>query len=91
MRKHREPTRTREEGRKVTDPRDFANQKLARISALREIVQLGAFAKVDGVMVDLFSASAIVKVYDALGDENKAKFSSLPVWTMQRMAFQLLK
>jgi hypothetical protein len=42
--------------------------------------------------VDSYSASAIVKVYDALKDpKNKEKFSSMGLMGMQSMAFKLLK
>ena len=52
-----------------------------RIEMLRDIVQ-GCQAqriRVDGrkVYVDLFSASAMVKVYDALNEANRAKYIGL--------------
>ncbi len=46
--------------------------------------------KINGHMVDLFSASAIVKVYDAVNDANKSKFKALPVARMASVAFKLI-
>lgn len=40
--------------------------------------------------LDLFSASAITKVYEALNDDNKSKFAALPVERMARVAFRLV-
>jgi hypothetical protein len=42
-----------------------------------------------GTMIDLFTASAIVQVYDALNDANKGKFASLPAGRMGIVAFKL--
>lgn len=50
-----------------------------RIEKLRDIAGRYQAAVVDGVLVDAFSASAVVGVYDRLSPENKAKFDSLPV------------
>jgi len=85
--KLREPTRVRKAGTVVTNPATG----LDRIAAVRQIVERRQYAKVDGVMVDLFSASAIVAVYDALKPENQAKFREAPVGLMARIAFKLVK
>ena len=87
VRRLREPTHVREHGTEVTQPAT----PLARIVAVRRIVSECQYAKIDGVMVDLFSASAIVKVYDALNDTNKAMFADFPVGKMASIAFKLLK
>ena len=71
----RETTRTRQEGTKVTNP---ANG-LERISAIREIVTNHQYAKIDGVMVDGFTASGIVQVYDAINEVNKGKYRNMHV------------
>jgi hypothetical protein len=39
--------------------------------------------------VDLFSASAIVQVYDAINEENKVKYGRLPLPKMASIAFKL--
>jgi hypothetical protein len=61
-----------------------------KIAKLRDIVENG-YNKVDGKTVDSFSASAIIKVYDALTDENKLRYVGLPVYKMADIAFKLLK
>lgn len=82
----REQTRVREQGTIVTNPKNG----IERINALREIVKECQYAKVDGVMVDLYSASAIIKVYDNINEENQAKFRNLPVQRMVGIAFKVL-
>ena len=41
--------------------------------------------------LDSFSASAILTVYEALNEANKAKMESLPIPTAAKVAFKLLK
>lgn len=77
----REPTRTRAKGTRVTRP----SSPKERIDAVRQIVTESQYAKIDGVMVDLFSASAIVSVYDALNETNRGRYASLPVGAMASM------
>ena len=60
------------------------------IDQCREIVRRKQYAKVNEVMVDLFSASAIVKVYDNLNPNNQAKLVLLPVAGASDIAFKLI-
>ena len=60
------------------------------IDQCREIVRRKQYAKVNEVMVDLFSASAIVKVYDNLNPNNQAKLVSRPVAGVSDIAFKLI-
>ena len=85
----REPevTRVRVKGTKVTLSRTPAE----KLAALRDIVAEGQYAKIDGSTVDLFSASVMTRVYDALNEVNRAKFLALPISKMAKLAFQLLK
>lgn len=87
----REPSRVRASGTHVTNPSAAVDPGLVRITAFREIVERGQYAKIDGIMVDLFSASAVVKVYDAVSPENQVKFRNLHAPRMVRIAFQLMK
>ena len=87
MRTHTEPTRTRQQGTRVTEPLTPAE----RIAAIRQIVTEGQYAKIDGVMVDLFSASAIVRIYDALNEANREKYSTMTAPKMAVIAFKLIK
>ena len=47
------------------------------VEALKQIVADKSAAKVHGVMVDMFTASAIMKVYDAVNDKNKASIEQM--------------
>lgn len=82
-----EPTRTRQHGTRVTKSKD--GEQI--IAACRSIVANGQYEKINGHMVDLFTASAIVKVYDALNETDQTKFRALPVARMASIVFQLLK
>lgn len=81
-----EPSRIRQNGTRVTTTLDGD----AIIAACRSILERKQYAKINGHMVDLFSASAIVKVYDAVNDANKAKLKALPVAHMASIAFKLI-
>ena len=64
----------------------------SRVASLRRIVRRRQFEKIDGSIVDLFSASAILKVFDALEKpENKQKYMSMDVRGMSSIAWKLLK
>ena len=67
---------------------DFDNPKEAQ---LRQIVSDKQRGKVEGVMVDLFTASAIVSVLDAINETNKEKLLALPVERMADIAFKMMK
>ena len=61
-----------------------------RIAAIQAIVKEGQYAKVDGTMIDLFTAVAIMAVYNAIKRENQVKFASLKAGAMGLMAFKIL-
>jgi predicted transcriptional regulator len=65
------------------------------ITQLRDVMKSGYKTLKDPksgkrMKVDSFSASAIVKVYDALNDANKKKFGELGLLKMQSVAFKLI-
>ena len=62
-----------------------------KIDRIRKIVTDGTYAMVEGVLVDLFSASAIILVYDNLGLKNQLRFLSKSVPRMAEIAFKLVK
>ena len=80
-------SRVREQGTVVTVP--TTGQE--RIDAIRRIVTEKQYAKVDGVMVDLFTAGAIVGVYDAISEANQAKYREMKAPVMASIAFKLMK
>ena len=67
------------------------------IQIARRIVKDQQFEKVKDpvsgkrMALDMFSASAIVKVYDALSDTNKAKMVKQPLPKMVDIVFKLMK
>ena len=54
-----------------------AKSSSKEVDALRKIVKTKSMGKVAGSKVDLFSASAMVQVYDALNDKNRAKVDKM--------------
>ncbi len=72
------------------------------VAACRNITESGGFAKINDLMVDLFSASAVIAVYDGLKPENQANYCGLAdkqiavgapkvaVYKMAEIAFRLL-
>jgi hypothetical protein len=63
---------------------------MERIEQFRKIVREKQYGEVDGVTVDLFSASAVVQVHDALNETNRAKFLSLTPFQMVKLAFRFV-
>lgn len=61
-----------------------------KITQLRKIVADCQHAKIDGVLVDLFTASAVVQVYDALNETNREKFASLDILRMVDLTWDLV-
>jgi hypothetical protein len=49
------------------------------------------YGKVNEVLVDSYSASAIVAVVNALNDTNRAKLLSFPVGKVAEISFKLIK
>lgn len=62
---------------------------LSRIDKLRKVVADRQANRVDGVFVDMFSASVIVQVYDLLNPENQAKLMALPLKKAATVCFKL--
>ena len=59
------------------------------LTAARRIVDTQTGDLVDGTLLDLFSASVLVQVHDALSEPNRAKFTAMPLAKAHRIAFQL--
>jgi len=45
----------------------------------------------DGMLLDLFTASALVQVYDALNETNAAKFAEMPLERAADFAWRLIE
>lgn len=66
------------------------------IDMIRKIVKSGSAKKIQDprgskkVLVDLYSASAILKIYDAIPPAQKIKYVNQPIAVMAKVAFKLL-
>jgi len=65
--------------------------KQDRIEALRKIVNEKQYAKVDGMFVDVFTASTIVSVYDKGGPGVKRVIKNLPLEKVVRTCYRISK
>lgn len=63
----------------------------SKIERLRWVVDNKQCARIDGLVVDIFSASAVIGVYDQLSDANKAKLAVMPIRTMVSVALRVLE
>jgi len=61
------------------------------ISDVKDIVAKKQAKKIQGVMVDLFTASAISQIYDKVNDGNKAKMDKMKVTQLANAAMKLMK
>lgn len=64
-------------------------KKLTKLEQLKMIVKECQAQKIEGQIVDLYSASAIVTVAEKLSPENLEKFMAMPVRKMATVAFKL--
>ncbi len=62
----------------------------ARLEALRRIVAEHQAAKVEGVVVDVQTANAILKVYGAVNEANQEKLLSVSVTKMGLIAWAVV-
>ena len=53
------------------------------IDKIKDIVSKKSASKIDGVTVDMFTASAISQIYDKVNDANKKKMEKLPLLNLQ--------
>lgn len=61
------------------------------IEKLQAIVENKQASKIDGVLVDLFSASTVMQVYNCVSPENQVKLAALPIQKMVDVSFKTLK
>jgi len=61
------------------------------IAKVKEIVAKKSAMKIDGVMVDMFTASAIAQIYDKVNDANKKKMDGLKITKLADVAMKLMK
>ena len=61
------------------------------IDKVKEIASKKSAKKIDGVMVDSFTASAISQIYDKVNDANKKKMEKLPITNLANLAFKMMQ
>jgi len=61
------------------------------IDKIKDIVSKKSASKIDGVMVDMFTASAISQIYDKVNDANKKKMEKLPITKLAALAMKMMK
>jgi len=61
------------------------------IDKIKDIASKKSAAKIDGVMVDTFTASAISQIYDKVNDANKKKMEKLPITKLAALAMKMMK
>ena len=63
----------------------------ATIDKVKEIASKKQAMKIDGVMVDSFTASAISQIYDKVNDANKKKMEKLPITKLANLAMKMMQ
>ena len=66
-------------------------EESSTIAKVKEIASKKQAMKIDGVMVDMFTASAISQIYDKVNDANKAKMDKLKVTKLADLAMKMMK
>jgi hypothetical protein len=61
------------------------------IDKVKEIASKKQAMKIDGVMVDSFTASAISQIYDKVNDNIKKKMDSLPITKLANLAMKMMQ
>ena len=61
------------------------------IDKVKEIASKKQAMKIDGVMVDSFTASAISQIYDKVNDANKKKMEKLPITKLANLAMKMMQ
>lgn len=67
------------------------SRKIPRIDRLRKIVAEHQATRTEGVFMDATTANMLVRVHDALNEENRAKFLALPIRKMVAVGWKLVK
>ena len=76
-------------GYKLTGKSDI--REAVNIKDIEQIVKKKQAKKIDKYLVDMQTASAIMKVWKALNVSNKKKFGKLPIKKMAQVAWKLVK
>ena len=80
-------TKKIDENQAVTE----AEKEGKRITALRNILKGHTAGKIDGKIVDAFTAAGLVKLYDKLDEKNHPKFERLPLIKLVEFMWKQVK
>jgi len=69
----------------------IVEKKAGHIDQLRDIVKNKQAKKVNGVMVDMFTASAITQIYDKVNDQNKKRMDGMTIPALADVAYKMMK
>ena len=72
-----------------SDIKESVNE--ADMKAIANVVKKRQAKKIDGMLMDLTTANAVIKVYKALNQSNKKKFAELPLKKMVNVTWKLVK
>ena len=61
------------------------------VQSMMKIVDKKQAMKIDGVMVDMFTASAVTQIYNKVNDANKAKMDKMKATQLANIAMKMLK
>ena len=77
-------------GYKLTGKSDI-NESNPKIDKIKDIVKKKQNKRIGGVIVDMQTANAILKVHKALNGANRKKYERLPISKMADVAWKLVK
>jgi len=63
---------------------------LAGIEKCRSIIEHKKYQKINEVMIDLYTASVIIKIFDAVNSEAKQRLCSFPMTHLASICFGLM-
>ena len=69
----------------------ITEKKAGHMDQLRDIVKNKQAKKVNGIMVDMFTASAITQIYDKVNDQNKKRMDGMTVPALADVAYKMMK
>ena len=61
------------------------------VDKVKQVASKKQAMKIDGVMVDTFTASAISQIYDKVSDANKKKMDKLPITKLANLAMKMMQ
>jgi hypothetical protein len=71
--------------------RESLDESSKTVQSMMKIVDKKQAMKIDGVMVDMFTASAVTQIYNKVNDANKAKMDKMRAPQLANVAMKLLK